>query len=101
MRLSELQQRLDRGEAQLASLGRAAIYSEIVNYEATGERVLEVGPAGGDLDEIMQLVPMIEETAREWGVTQIVVNAGRTGWQRLLAQHGYEVSHIVLRKILE
>lgn len=100
LRLADLQAKLDAGEAQLWSRENSAIYTEIATFPTTGEMVLEAGPAGGDLQEIEFLIPHIEQAAETWGCTQILVNAGREGWRRVLEKRGYELSHIVMRKIL-
>lgn len=100
LRLADLAARLERNEAQLWSMGSAAIYSEVAEYESTGERVFECGPAGGDLEEIKQMIPMLMQVAESWDCTQIIVQGGRPGWARLLEKYGFE-TQIVMRKILK
>lgn len=65
------------------------------------QRVCEVAPAGGDLDEIVNVaVPEIEEYARAEGCTQGLIYAGRDGWERALRSQGFERTTVVLRKML-
>lgn len=67
----------------------------------TGERVCDASPAAGDLNEILDRgAREIEAYARATGCTQIHVQAGRDGWERALAPHGYERTAVILRKLL-
>lgn len=78
---------------------RSVIFVHEVIYEGTGERVIEVGPAAGDLEEIAALLPAMEKWAADHGCTQVHL-VGRRGWVRALAQHGYEEYATVVRKVL-
>lgn len=98
--LEDLQAELDTGSAQLCEFAHSAIYLRRVSYESAGEVVLTAGPAGGDLEEILEAVPRLEEWAKQIGCTQVHVHAGREGWARPLKEQGYEIYQIVLRKIL-
>jgi len=67
----------------------------------TGERVLEASPAAGDLEEILTRgTKEIETIARQNGCSQIQVRAGRGGWERALKASGYEVTAVIMRKIV-
>lgn len=77
----------------------SALFVRSVDY-ATGERVMEAGPAAGKLDDILAALPGIEDWARNTGHTQAHITAGRKGWERLLTPKGYEFYAIVLRKVL-
>lgn len=64
--------------------------------------VCEMGPASGDMNEIVaQALPDIERWAKENACTDMFVQAGREGWARVLAPHGYEVAAVILRKRLD
>ncbi|NBW13799.1 MAG: hypothetical protein EBR82_37940 [Caulobacteraceae bacterium] len=88
-----------RGEGTIWPNERSALFLKFNDYP-NGEKVIEVGPAGGDLEEILASVPRIEAWARANGRTQAIVYAGREGWRRALAPQGYEMFQIALRKVL-
>lgn len=79
---------------------RSVVFLRLSDHE-TGERVLEASPAAGDLDEILTRGTVeIEQIARDNRCSQIHVRAGREGWQKALAPHGYEVTAIIMRKLV-
>ena len=88
-----------RGEATIWANDNSALFLRIDTYP-NGEKVIEVGPAGGDMHEIIESVPRIEAWAREQGCTQAHVCAGRIGWSKALAPQGYEVFSTTIRKVL-
>lgn len=98
--LSELQRRLDAGEATVWRGARSALYLRRIFYPESSELVMEAGPAEGDMEEILAAVPHLEAWARSIGCTQVHVYAGRAGWERALRAQDYGLYQIVLRKIL-
>lgn len=98
-RVADLQAMTQRGEAMLWTGPASALFCRFDEYP-TGERTIDVGPACGNLAEILANVPAMEDWARAKGCTQAFVHAGRTGWARALAPQGYEVFSTVLRKLL-
>jgi hypothetical protein len=63
--------------------------------------VIECGPVAGDPDEIVnEMTPRIEAWAAAAGAKEVLVQAGRVGWARLLAPYGYKVAGVILRKKL-
>lgn len=102
LHLADIADMLSRHEqtgAVLYTGERSAIFTW-VEACADGELVLHVGPAGGDLGEIMAALPELEARNRARGITQIMVTAGREGWARMLKPHGYEHYSTTLRKII-
>ncbi len=78
---------------------RSAVFVRIEST-STGETVMQLAPAGGDLDELMDVaLPQLEDWARSVGVTQVLIQAGRDGWERVMKPRGYERTAIVLRKV--
>lgn len=97
----DFQDMLSAGEATMWRGGASAVFLRRVAYERSGEVIMEAGPASGDLQEILSVVPQLEAWAREeCGCTQVHVHAGRGGWERALKRMGYEVFQVVLRKQL-
>jgi len=79
---------------------KSAIFMRVWSAE-TGEIVMEMAPAGGDLTEIVDVgVPQLEAWAKSVGVTQVVIQAGRDGWERVMKPRGYDRAAVVLRKVL-
>lgn len=88
---------IERGEVQLWTNETAALVTEITVYP-TGLRVINAWLAGGQLDGIMALVPIIEAWAKAKGITRASVASGRPGWGKKLP--GYRVSGVQMTKEL-
>lgn len=87
-----------KGEFQLWHHDNAAIVTEIVVYPRLKD--LHFFLAGGNLDELQQMTPIIEDWGRSVGCTRVSL-AGRKGWQRtFLKDRGYEPQWHILSKEL-
>ena len=74
------------GRMQLWPAPRGCAVTEIVLYPR--KKVLHVFLAGGDMDQILDMI----DSAAAWGRTQdctALTLAGRLGWQRVLDKHGF------------
>jgi hypothetical protein len=98
LKIEDIEAALARGEAVLWPGERCALVSEFVSYPS-GERASQVMSAGGDLDEILSMIPGMEAFARLNGCAVSTVE-GRRGWERVLKAAGYEFLSIKLRKTL-
>ncbi|HEX4198751.1 MAG TPA: hypothetical protein VHZ26_15040 [Caulobacteraceae bacterium] len=98
LKIEDVEAALARGEAVLWPGERCALVSEFVSYPS-GERASQVMSAGGDLGEILAMVPGMEAFARLNGCAISIVE-GRRGWERVLKPAGYEFLSIKLRKTL-
>lgn len=91
---------LERNEAQWWPESRSDVFTRV---HSNG--VLEMGPVSGSLVEMLSVtLPKIITWARHTTnpkVTEIFVQAGRTGWERALKEQGFEVAAIILRKRLD
>lgn len=88
-------QGITSGRMQLWPAPRGCAVTEIVLYPK--KSVLHVFLAGGDMDQILDMI----DSAVDWGRTQGCVSmtiAGRHGWQRVLAKYGYKPVMTVLEK---
>jgi hypothetical protein len=86
------------GDFQLWSNYNSAVVTEIVVYPRLKD--LHFFLAGGNLDELTQMCPIIEEWGRSQGCTRVSL-AGRKGWQRtFLKDRGYEPQWFILAKEL-
>lgn len=81
------------GDAQFWPMPQAAGVTRIVQHETCREIVLWL--AGGDMDDVLRLQPIVEEFGRSYGCTRSVIY-GRKGWARMLPD--YTQSAVVLCK---
>ncbi|HZC15654.1 MAG TPA: hypothetical protein VE309_02730 [Caulobacteraceae bacterium] len=98
LKIEDIEAALARGEAVLWPGEACALVSEFVTYPS-GERASQVMSAGGDLAEILSMVPGMEAFARLNGCAISTVE-GRRGWEKVLKAAGYEFLSIKLRKPL-
>jgi len=84
-----------RGFVQLWTGRHAAMATQLVRDPAS----IHCWLAGGDLDEILALMPGLEAYGRAMGCTHATVD-GRKGWARVLKPYGYERDGAELRKVL-
>lgn len=83
--------------------GRACVFGHGTGYDLFlrfADEVCEAGPMAGDVAELLGDVPQVEAFARHCGAKEMHIQAGREGWARALAPHGYEVAAVILRKAL-
>jgi hypothetical protein len=86
------------GRAQYWQGRDAAMATEVRDYP--GCRAIHGLAAAGDLDEIRTvLIPAAEAWGRSLGCAYAIVES-RSGWQRALRNHGYELHQVALRKPL-
>lgn len=74
---------------------RSVAVTEVVKYDR--KKVLHIFLAGGEMDELIDMI----DSAAEWGRTQgctSLTMAGRKGWERVLNSHGFNPVMIVLER---
>lgn len=96
--LDDVRADLDARRAHLWLGENAATVTTISDF-ANGERVIDAWLSGGDLNEILSMIPVLEDWGRRVGCTQAHV-VGRKGWVRTLAPYGYEHYSTTVRKML-
>lgn len=85
------------GHMQLWPAPRGCAVTEIVSYPR--KKVLHVFLAAGEMDQIVDML----ESAKDWGRQQgcdAFTIAGRKGWKRVLAKHGFNETFTVLETSL-
>ncbi len=95
--LEDVKAELEARNAHLWMGDRAAMVTTISDFGS--ERLIEAWLAGGEMNEILSMTPVIEDWARRVGCTQAHVT-GRKGWVRALAPLGYETYSTTVRKLL-
>lgn len=55
--------------------------------EIVGDAI-HVWLGSGDLNELLEMRPLVERAGREWGCTRATIS-GRLGWDRALKSHGF------------
>ena len=98
--MDDLAKAVQSGFGHVLTTPRSAIFVRVESFLTVGERVATVGPAVGNLAEIIEALPHLEQWARFEGCTQAHV-IGRKGWERALKAHGYEHYETVTRKLLD
>lgn len=78
---------------QLWTGERAAAITEIIDYPR--KRVLNVFLAGGDKDELLEMLESARAFGRANGCASLTM-AGRQGWQRVLNKHGWKPAFLVM-----
>jgi hypothetical protein len=87
------------GRFQLWYNQNSAVVTEIVVYPQL--KNLHFFLAGGNLDELKQMTPIIEQWGKSVGCSRVSL-AGRKGWERtFLKDLGYEPQWFVLAKELK
>lgn len=72
--------------------------TEIVEYAR--KKVLHIFLAGGDMEELIDMI----DSAAAWGRTQgctSLTMSGRKGWERVLSKHGFQPIMIVMERAIE
>lgn len=83
------------GRMQLWPGKRSAAVTEIIQYDR--KKVLHVFLAGGDMDELIDMIDSAERWGAEQGCTSMTMS-GRKGWERVLGKHGFRPVMIVMER---
>lgn len=95
--IEQVDEAVASGEALGWFSDKSALIGFIEDYEA-GAKVFRAMWAAGSLKDIANNIrPQVEEFARANGCTSILAQ-GRGGWVRVLQEHGFRPSHVVVRK---
>lgn len=86
---------LENGHAQVWETEHSTVVTQVVDYDTY--RSLNVWLAGGEMDDIIELLEEGEEWARMCGCSVLEVT-GRRGWKRVLAPFGFREEAVVLTK---
>jgi hypothetical protein len=83
------------GRMQIWPAPRGVAITEIIEYPR--KKALHVFLAAGEMDQLIAMVA----SAEAWGFAQgckYVTMAGRKGWSRVLAKHGWSETMAVMQK---
>lgn len=83
------------GRMQLWPAPRGCAVTEIVVYPK--KKVLHVFLAGGEMDQLFDMIDGAAEWGRAQGCTSMTL-AGRLGWQRAMKPLGWDAKMIVMEK---
>ena len=72
--------------------------SEVVEYAR--KKVLHIFLAGGDMEELVDMIDSAEAWGRTLGCTALTMS-GRKGWERALAPHGFKPVMIVMERAIK
>lgn len=95
--VDSLAEEVTQGAAYVWSGAASDVFTRI----HMAERICEMGPIAGDLEEMLSDgLPAIEGWAVENGCKQMFAQAGRLGLARVMEKHGYRVAGVILVKDL-
>lgn len=96
--IEDIAEGLKKGRFQLWPANDSVVVTEIIVYPRL--KNLHFFLAGGDLDELRLMRPLIESWGRDMGCTRVSL-AGREGWSKtFLRDEGYKPKWFVLSKDL-
>ena len=96
--IEDIAEGLKSGRFQLWPAENSVIVTEIIVYPRL--KNLHFFLAGGDLDELRLMQPLVESWGKSMGCTRVSL-AGRKGWERtFLKDRGYTPKWFVLSKDL-
>jgi hypothetical protein len=96
--IEDIAEGLKKGRFQLWPADDSVVVTEIIVYPRL--KNLHFFLAGGDLDELRLMRPLIESWGRDMGCTRVSL-AGREGWSKtFLRDEGYKPKWFVLSKDL-
>jgi hypothetical protein len=97
-KIEDIAEGLSAGRFQFWPGLNSAVVTEIIVYPQLKD--LHYFLAGGDLDELKMMRPLIESWGKSIGCTRVSL-AGRPGWQKtFLKDEGYEPKWFILSKEL-
>ena len=97
-KVEDIAEGIRRGQFQLWPGKNSVVVTEIIVYPQLKD--LHYFLAGGDLDELRLMRPIIESWGKEIGCSRVSL-AGRKGWERtFLRGEGYEPKWFILCKDL-
>jgi hypothetical protein len=97
-KIEDIAEGIRRGQFQLWPGRDSAVVTEIIVYPQLKD--LHYFLAGGDLDELRLMRPLIEQWGKSIGCSRVSL-AGRKGWERtFLKDEGYEPKWFILCKDL-
>lgn len=95
--ISDVVSLVREGKAQFWEHRSTLLVTEVIEYPQ--RKVLRFWLAGGDLGEVEQILPEIEQWARERGCTMAEA-LGRRGWAGRSEAHGYKPVATIFQKEL-
>ena len=91
----DVAQGIIEGRMQLWPAERGCAVTEIVLYPRI--KVLHVFLAGGEMDQIIDMIDSAVEWSKTQGCTSMTISGGH-GWQKVLSKHGVQPVMTVLKK---
>lgn len=91
--IEDIEKRLAEGTAQFWPGQRSAAVTQICEYPQA--KWLSIWLAGGDLGELVGMVPTWRNFAAFHGCENISIT-GRRGWERVLGKHGWKARAVCL-----
>lgn len=75
-----------QGRLRMWTTENSIALTEVIEYPR--QKHYHVFAAGGEIAEIVETIPQVEQAARDAGCCKLTIS-GRRGWVRALANHGW------------
>jgi len=86
------------GRMQIWPGKKSAAVTEIIEYAR--KKVLHVFLAGGEMDELIDMIDSATAWGRTQGCTSLTLS-GRRGWERVLTRHQFKPVMVVMERAIE
>lgn len=97
--LDDVARLVEQGKAHFWPGRRCAVVTEFYCYPRL--KACNFWLLGGELKELLQMLPVIEDWARAQGCTRMLGGGPRRGWERVLKPMGYRPEWIIYCKELK
>jgi hypothetical protein len=96
--IEDVESGIEKGSMQFWPGAKCAAVTEIAVYPQS--KHLLVALAGGDMEEIISMIPSFKRFGKAHGCEKLV-EAGRAGWERVLKSRGWKRECVVLSTPIE
>lgn len=94
--LSDIKEKIKAGEMFIWPNTDSVIVTEFAEYPRY--RVLSINLVAGNYKEVIEMLPSLEEFAKQCDCKKII-GGGRKGWIRKLKPHGFEEMNLLVKEL--
>lgn len=94
---ADIWEAVKEGRMQAFQQNQSVVVTEVMGFPQ--KRVLNVVLAVGEMDDVLSLIPEMEEFGRQHGCEKMHMQ-GRKGWLKVLPKMGWTQPRVVLERLL-
>ena len=94
--LSDIKQKIKSGLMYIWPNKDSVIITEFAEYPRY--RVLSINLVAGNYKEVIEMLPSLEEFAKQCNCKKII-GGGRIGWKRKLKPHGFKEMNLLVKEL--